>query len=31
MTINGGTVTELPGSPIALPAGLTAAAGAASN
>ena len=31
MTINGGNLTELPGSPIALPASITAAAGAASN
>ena len=31
MTINGGTLTELPGSPVALPAGITASAGAASN
>jgi len=30
MTIEGGTLTELPGSPVALPAGDTAAAGAAS-
>jgi len=31
MTINDGTLTELPGSPIALPAGITASAGAAST
>ena len=31
MTIKGGNLTELPGSPIALPASITAAAGAASN
>ena len=31
MTINGGNLTELPGSPVALPAGITASAGAASN
>jgi 6-phosphogluconolactonase len=31
MTISGGSITELPGSPIALPASITAAAGAASN
>jgi 6-phosphogluconolactonase len=31
MTINGGNLTELPGSPIELPASITAAAGAASN
>jgi 6-phosphogluconolactonase len=30
MTIEGGTLTELPGSPVALPAGITASAGAAS-
>lgn len=31
MTVAGGTLTELPGSPVALPAGITASAGAASN
>jgi DNA-binding beta-propeller fold protein YncE len=31
MTINGGNLTELPGSPVALPAGITASAGATSN
>jgi 6-phosphogluconolactonase len=31
MTVNGGNLTELPGSPVALPAGITASAGAASN
>jgi hypothetical protein len=31
MTINGGNLTELPGSPVALPAGITASAGTASN
>ena len=31
MTINGGNLTELPGSPVPLPAGVTASAGAASN
>lgn len=31
MTITGGTLAELPGSPVALPAGITASAGAASN
>jgi 6-phosphogluconolactonase len=31
MTIKGGNLTELPGSPVALPASITAAAGAASN
>ena len=31
MTINGGNLTELPSSPIALPAGITASAGIASN
>ena len=31
MTINGGNLTELPGSPVALPASITAAAGAASS
>jgi 6-phosphogluconolactonase len=30
-TINGGNLTELPGSPVALPTGITASAGAASN
>ena len=31
MTVVGGTLTELPNSPVALPAGITASAGAASN
>ncbi len=31
MTINGGTLTELPGSPVALPPSITASAGIASN
>jgi 6-phosphogluconolactonase len=31
MTISGGTLTELPGSPVALPASITASAGAASS
>jgi 6-phosphogluconolactonase len=31
MTINGGALTELPGSPVALPASITASAGAASS